>query len=85
MCKTNPMAAVQFAGPTLLSAVATALAPRLGRWVVLPVVLGCLVWLVWPVVAGGSSQALSTNNAGRGLVGMSMLYMIPRLWRAGRR
>lgn len=88
--KTHPMAAVQFLGPTLLSAVAMALAPRFGRVVAVLIVLACLGWLAWPLVGGWTGLAADPasgirTNAGRGLAGMSMLYMIPRLWQAGQR
>ena len=88
--KTNPMAAVQFLAPALLSAVAMALAPRSGRVLPILMVLACLAWLSWPVIsqwAGVSADPAAglRDNAGRGLAGMSMLYMIPRLWQAGKR
>jgi hypothetical protein len=88
--RTNPMAAVQFLAPVLLSSLATGLAPKLGRPIAILLVLVCLGWLAWPLVAGwaglqANPGASLRDHAGRGLAGMSMLYMIPRLWQAGSR
>ena len=64
--KTNPMAAAGFLAPTLLSAVAMALAPRIGRALAIVMVLGCLGWLAWPLI---DPDAKLKDNAG-----ISMLY-----------
>ena len=76
-----------FAVPSLLPSLLLPLVPRIGRWAAIFVVLGCLAWLSWPLVAQWSSivgnpQAV-LGSAGRGLVGVSLLYLIPRIWRTG--
>jgi hypothetical protein len=88
--KANPVAAAQFVAPTIVSSLALAIAPKAGRAVALLLVLGCLGWLAWPLIAGwagiaGDPGAAVKTNAGRGLVGMSMIYLIPRVWQAGKR
>jgi hypothetical protein len=92
--RANPTAAVPMVAPPLVSALAMALAPLVGRIVAVGMVLGCLAWLAWPAIAGTAGVPPSTpgapggplaDHAGRGLVGMSMLYMIPRIWQAGKR
>jgi hypothetical protein len=86
--KKDPTALASFAIPSLLPAVLIPLVPVIGRYVAILLVLGCLAWLSWPLIQqasdlAGNAKALQ-RHAGRGLVGVSMLYMIPRIWRAGK-
>ena len=83
--KSNPSAVVHFAAPVLLPPVAMALAPRLGRAFAAAIILGCLGWLAWPLIAGPPAASEMMQHAGRGLAGVSMLYMIPRIWSAAAR
>lgn len=84
----DPASLVSFAVPSLLPAVLLPLVPAIGRFAAILVVLGCLGWLSWPLIdqAGeilGNAKAVQ-SHAGRGLVGLSLLYLIPRIWQAGR-
>jgi hypothetical protein len=86
--KKDPAALAGFAIPSLLPAILVPLVPVIGRYVAILLVLGCLVWLSWPVIQQaadlvGNAKSLQ-GHAGRGLVGVSLLYMIPRIWRAGK-
>lgn len=85
----NPVAAARFLAPCLLSLVSVALAPRLGRWVAVLVIVPSLAYLLWPMVSGFDSQAgaagLIQSQAGRGLAGMGLFYMLMNLLRARRR
>ena len=86
--KKDPAMLVGFAVPSLLPAILVPLVPVIGRFAAIVLVLGCLTWLSWPVIqqAGdllGNAKAIQ-GHAGRGLVGVSLLYLIPRIWRAGR-
>jgi hypothetical protein len=85
----NPAAAARFLLPCLLSVVSVALAPRLGRWVAVLVIVPSLAYLLWPMIAGFDSQAgasgLIQSQAGRGLAGMSLFYMLMNLVRRRRR
>ena len=76
---------VGFVIPSLLPAVLVPLVPYVGRTVAIVVVVGCLGWLSWPILIHlsamlGNSQAVQAQ-AGRGLVGVSLIYLIPRIWR----
>ena len=76
---------VGFAIPSLLPAVLVPLVPYVGRTVAIIVVVGCLGWLSWPILINlsamlGNAQAVQ-SQAGRGLVGVSLIYLIPRIWR----
>jgi len=86
--KKDPMLLAGFAIPSLLPAILVPLVPVIGRFVAILLVLGCLAWLSWPVIqqgAGlmGDAKAIQ-GHAGRGLVGVSLLYLIPRIWKAGK-
>lgn len=83
--RENPGAAAGVAAPGLLSALLPPLVPVVGRWVALLVLLGCLGWLAWPVVTGGAGEGAKTaqQQMGRGLLGMGLISLIPRIWRAG--
>lgn len=87
--RANPAAAARFLLPCLLSIVSVALAPRLGRWVAVLVIVPSLAYLLWPMISGLDSQAgaagLIQTQAGRGLAGMSLFYMLMNLVRTGRR
>ncbi|MFB3905596.1 MAG: hypothetical protein ACE15E_19285 [Acidobacteriota bacterium] len=87
--RANPAAAARFLLPCLLSVVSVALAPRLGRWVAVLVIIPSLGYLLWPMVGGFDSQAgasgLIQTQAGRGLAGMSLFYMLMNLMRTSRR
>ncbi len=83
----DPAALANFAAPAILPGVLLPLVPTIGRWVAIVLVLGCLAWLSWPLIAQsgsmlGNAKAVQ-SHAGRGLVGLSLLYLIPRIWRAG--
>jgi hypothetical protein len=84
--KTNPQAALSVAAPGLLSALLPPLVPKIGRWPVLLILFACLAWLAWPVVAqmsAGSAEAgAMQREMGRGVVGLSLLSLISRVWRA---
>jgi outer membrane biosynthesis protein TonB len=74
-----------FVVPSLLAGVLLPLVPKIGRTVAIIIVIGCLCWLSWPVISQlqsilGHAQAMQAH-AGRGLVGISLLYLIPRIWR----
>jgi hypothetical protein len=84
----DPIALASFAIPSLLPGLLLPLVPTIGRTSAILLVLGCLAWLSWPLVSQ-AREMLGTANAaqshvGRGLVGVSMLYLIPRIWRAGK-
>jgi hypothetical protein len=85
----NPAAAARFLLPCLLSVVSVALVPRLGRWVAVLVIIPSLAYLLWPLISGFDAQAGATGlvqtQAGRGLAGMSLFYMLMNLVRSGRR
>jgi len=80
----DPVIAAGFVVPSLLPALLVPLVPYIGRVVALLAVIGCLVWLSWPMIAQtgllGNAKAMQTH-AGRGLVGLSLLYLLPRIWR----
>lgn len=83
----DPALLANFAVPSLLPAIVVPLVPVIGRAAAILIVLGCLGWLSWPLIsqAGvmlGNASALQTH-AGRGLVGVSLVYLIPRIWKAG--
>lgn len=83
----DPSLLANFAVPSLLPAVLLPLTPRIGRIAGILIVLGCLAWISWPLISQwtevvGNAKAVQTH-AGRGLVGVSLLYLIPRIWRAG--
>lgn len=84
--KENPSMAVGVAAPALLSAILVPLVPKIGKLIPTIVVLACLAWLCWPVIeqwAEISKEAKGVQNQmGRGLVGMSLVYLIPRIWRS---
>ncbi len=85
MYSKNTAMLAGFAIPSLLPAVLVPLVPTVGRTVAILVVIGCLGWLSWPVLMQlhallGNAQAVQAQ-AGRGLVGVSLLYLIPRIWR----
>jgi hypothetical protein len=86
--RSNPSMLVGFVVPALLPAVLVPLVPRIGRVTAIAVVLGCLAWLSWPVISQASTMVGNAgavqSQAGRGLVGVSLVYLIPRIWRAGR-
>jgi len=84
----DPRLLASFAVPTLLPALLVPLARYIGRFVSILLVLGCLAWLSWPLLSHaselmGNPQGVQ-KQAGRGLVGVSLLYLIPRIWRAGK-
>jgi hypothetical protein len=84
----DPKMLASFAVPTLLPAILVPLARYIGRFVSILLVLGCLAWLSWPFLSHaseliGNPQGIQ-KQAGRGLVGVSLLYLIPRIWRAGK-
>ena len=71
--------------PSLLPTVLVPLVPKIGRAVAICLVLACLVWLSWPVLTQlsslvGNAKAVQAH-AGRGLVGISLVYLIPRIWK----
>ncbi len=83
----DPAALAGFAVPSLLPGVLLPLVPAIGRAAAIVIVLGCLAWLSWPLISQaseilGNAKAVQ-SHAGRGLVGVSLLYLIPRIWRAG--
>lgn len=83
----DPALLAGFAVPSMLPAVLLPLTPAIGRAVSILIVLGCLAWLSWPVISQwseivGNAKGVQAH-AGRGLVGVSLLYLIPRIWRAG--
>lgn len=83
--RQNPQMAVGVAAPALISGLLVPLVPKIGKIIPTLVVLGCLGWLCWPVISGWaeiSKEAKGVQNQmGRGLVGMFLLYLIPRIWR----
>lgn len=83
--KQNPQMAVGVAAPALISGLLVPMVPKIGRAIPMLVVLGCLGWLCWPVISGWAEISKETkgvqNQMGRGLVGMSLVYLIPRIWR----
>jgi hypothetical protein len=84
MYSKNTAMLVGFVVPSLLPAVLVPLVPYVGRTVAIIVVVGCLGWLSWPILIHlssmlGNSQAVQAQ-AGRGLVGVSLIYLIPRIW-----
>jgi hypothetical protein len=85
MYKQNPQMAVGVVAPALISALLVPLVPRIGRAIPMLVVLGCLGWLCWPVISGWAKISKESKGVqsqmGRGLVGMSLVYLIPRIWR----
>jgi hypothetical protein len=85
----SPGTAARFLAPCLLSLISVALAPRLGRWVAVLVIVPSLAYLLWPMVSGFDGQAgasgLIQSQAGRGLAGISLFYMLMNLLRARRR
>lgn len=83
----DPAALANFAVPSMLPALLVPLVPTIGRVAAILIVVGCLGWLSWPLIAQsgamlGSAKA-AQSHAGRGLVGLSLVYLIPRIWRAG--
>ena len=83
----DPELLAGFALPSLLPALLLPLVPKIGRWIAIMIVLGCLAWLSWPLISQwseilGNAKSVQ-NHAGRGLVGVSLLYLIPRIWRSG--
>jgi hypothetical protein len=81
----SPADMAGFAIPSLLPAILVPLVPYIGRVVAIIIVLGCLVWLSWPVVSNlsailGNAKAVQ-SHAGRGLVGVSLIYLLPRIWK----
>lgn len=83
----DPAALASFAVPSLLPALLLPLVPAIGRAAAILIVLGCLGWLSWPLISTaseivGNAKAVQTH-AGRGLVGVSLLYLIPRIWKTG--
>jgi len=85
MYSKNTAMLAGFAIPSLLPAVLVPLVPYVGRTVAIIVIIGCLGWLSWPVLMQlqtlvGNTQGAQTH-LGRGLVGVSLLYLIPRVWR----
>lgn len=85
MYKQNPQMAVGVAAPALISGLLVPLVPKIGRAIPMLVVLGCLGWLCWPVISGWAEISKESKGVqsqmGRGLVGMSLVYLIPRIWR----
>lgn len=83
--RENPSMAVGVVAPALLSAVLVPLVPKIGKLLPTVILLGCLVWLAWPVIAQWaeiSQEAKGVQSQmGRGLVGMSLVYLLPRIWR----
>ena len=84
MYKTNPALAMRFALPALLSPLALALAPVVGRWVAVLLVLAGAAVLVWPY-ATKQMQVSGTMDAGGGIVLLSLISLLPRVWQAGSR
>jgi len=86
--RQDPLLLANFAVPSLLPTVVMPLVPTIGRVAATLIVLGCLGWLSWPLISHASeitgSAAAVQSHAGRGLVGVSMIYIIPRIWKAGR-
>jgi len=86
--RQNPQMAVGVAAPALISGLLIPLVPKIGRAIPMLVVLGCLGWLCWPVISGWAEISQESKGVqsqmGRGLVGMSLLYLIPRIWRMKR-
>ena len=85
MYSKNMVLLAGFAIPSLLPGVLVPLVPYVGRTVAIIVVVGCLGWLSWPILIPlsarlGNAQAVQAQ-AGRGLVGVSLIYLIPRIWR----
>lgn len=85
MYSKNTAMLAGFAIPSLLPAILVPLVPHIGRVVAILLVIGCLVWLSWPVIMQlssivGNAQAVQAQ-AGRGLVGLSLFYLIPRIWK----
>jgi hypothetical protein len=71
--------------PSLLPTVLVPLVPKIGRTIAICLVLVCLIWLSWPVLTQlsamvGNAKAVQAH-AGRGLVGISLVYLIPRIWK----
>ncbi|MBE0656069.1 MAG: hypothetical protein IH602_00180 [Bryobacteraceae bacterium] len=85
MYKQNPQMAVGVVAPALISGLLVPMVPKIGRAIPMMVVLGCLGWLCWPVISGWAEISKESkgvqNQMGRGLVGMSLVYLIPRIWR----
>lgn len=84
--KQDPAAAAGVAAPELLSALLLPLVPAIGRFAALLILLACLAWLCWPVIAQLNETAEPAakglqQQMGRGIVGLSLLSMIPRILR----
>jgi hypothetical protein len=83
--KQNPSMMLGVAAPALISGILVPLVPKIGKVLPTIVVLGCLGWLCWPLIdqwAEISKESKGVQNQmGRGLVGMSLVYLIPRIWR----
>lgn len=85
--RQDPAAALSVAGPGLATALLPPLASAAGRWVALTGWLGCVAWLVWPVatqmLAGGDPLAAGAKQElGRGIVAISQLSLLGRIWKA---
>lgn len=84
--RQDPTAAVGVAAPGLLSALLLPLVPTIGRFLALLILLGCLAWLCWPVIAQLNETAEPAakglqQQVGRGIVGLSLLSLVPRILR----
>jgi hypothetical protein len=67
--------------PCAVSVISVALAPRIGRWLAILLVVAALGWILLPLFGGEPIQA----HAGRGLIGMSCFYAVMRLLRTSTR
>lgn len=77
----EPQMAMTMILPCVMSFLSVGLAPKLGKWFAIVMILISLGWLVYPMFAGGGLG----EHAGRGLVGGSFIYTIMRLIRMVRR
>ena len=77
----DPRMAMTMILPCVMSFLSVGLAPRLGKWFAIVLILISLGWLVYPMFMGGGLG----EHAGRGLVGGSFIYTIMRLIRTVRR
>ncbi len=77
----EPEMAIPMVLPCVVSLLSVKLAPKVGRWVAISMIIGALAYLAYPIFLGGDLG----NHIGRVLVGGSFVYTIMRLFRMARR
>jgi len=77
----EPEMAIPMILPCMVSLLSVKLAPKVGRWVAISMIIGSLAYLAYPIFLGGDLG----NHIGRVLVGGSFVYTIMRLFRMARR